>query len=160
MAHAVPSTSPGADSSFFYRALQPGDLKSFYGIEEVLRDLRGWVFFVGGQMIGIAAVMRDPELTGTLMEDDARLFGFLDVKGQQPLEAGMVGLKQMRKHLRENTEDVFVQCDVVNFPFAPRLLTMLGFKPTEEFRVDRRNGKYLRVWQWQHLGQSSVSSAA
>jgi hypothetical protein len=82
MAHAVPSTSPGADSSFFYRALQPGDLKSFYGIEEVLRDLKGWVFFVGGQMIGIAAVMRDPELTGTLMEDDGGGHGGLKADAQ------------------------------------------------------------------------------
>jgi hypothetical protein len=135
--------------SFLYRELQPGDLKKFYGVEEILRDLKGWVFFIAGEMVGIAAVMRDPERAGSLLEDsEARLFGFLDVKGKPEIGFGMAGLKQMRKHLREQTEDVHVQCDDVTFAHAPRLLQLLGFKPTEEFRVDRRNGKYLRVWRF------------
>jgi hypothetical protein len=68
----------------------------------------------------------------------------------------MVGVKQMRKHLREMTEDVYVQCDNVRFEHAPRLLQILGFKPTDEHRIDQRNRKPLRVWKWQPSAQSSA----
>ena len=61
---------------------------------------------------------------------------------------GAAMVRALQKGLEYHNRTCVVQCD--DKPTAPRLLRLLGFTPTEDFRVSAKNELTpLRIWQWQ-----------
>lgn len=115
--------------------------------DSAIRDLFAGV--VDGKVIAMAGVIRDPRFHGSMFEEMGRWIGFLQLAdGVPPLGARAVHV--MRSYLKQQTEDIIVQCED-SFPKSERLLRLLGFKPTEELMpVFRQPGRKLRVWIWRH----------
>jgi hypothetical protein len=51
-------------------------------------------------------------------------------------------IRALKSHLRQHNETVYTICGAPDFPKAGRLLSMVGFAPTEEMVVDKR------IWRW------------
>ena len=68
---------------------------------------------------------------GGLLEHEGRRFVVLDVtKGCEAY--GLKMLLAMRRMIRAQSGKLYVQCQQQVYPQAPRLLTCLGFTPTDE----------------------------
>ena len=83
------------------------------------------------------------------LEWDGRLWVSFDVlKGGTEFGAAMV--RALRRGLNVHNRTCCVQCDDVEMPKAKRLLTLLGFTPTNDFYPDARAGEQpLRIWTWE-----------
>ena len=131
------------------RRATPEDERAFFAHNDpCIRDL-----FAGiedGKVIAMAGVIRDPRYHGSMFEEMGRWIGFLQLADDVP-PLGARAVHAMRAYLKRQTEDIIVQCSDVH-PKAERLLTLLGFIPTEEFMpVFRHPERKLRIWQWQSL---------
>lgn len=125
----------------------PEEERAFFGANDpAIRDLRCAV--VGGQVVAMSGVIRDPRYYGTIFEEDGRWVGFLQLAPDSaPL--GVNAVIAMRRYLESQTEPLIVQWDDA-YPTAEKLLRVLGFTPTDEFLPDIRNPpRKLRVWSWQ-----------
>lgn len=76
---------------------------------------------------------------GGLIDCAGRSFVVLDTVGDCSA-FGSAMLWAMRRMIRRQSGSLYAQCQVAKFPQAPRLLTWLGFSPTDELL----NGA--RVW--------------
>jgi hypothetical protein len=125
----------------------PEEEMRFFGHRDpCIRDLRCAV--ANGRVVAMSGVMRDPQYHGTIFEEDGRWIGFLTVAPDARL-AGWTVIAAMRRFLKEQTEPIVVQMDDA-YPQAPRLLAVLGFRPTDEILADFRNpSRKLRIYQWQ-----------
>lgn len=99
------------------------------------------VALAGGAVRAIGGLANEAE-TG-------RVWGFLNVKDGAE-RFGVRVVRALLRGLKDWNGTVFVQCD--ELPSAERLLNVLGFKPTDETRLDAERGepKVLRVWTWQN----------
>lgn len=125
----------------------PEEEKAFFGnCDPAIRDLKCAV--IGGAVVAMAGVIRDPRYYGSIFEEDGRWVGFLQLApGAAPL--GVNAVIAMRRYLEAQTEPIIVQWDDA-YPTAEKLLRVLGFSPTQEFMPDYRDtSRKLRVWQWQ-----------
>lgn len=100
----------------------PEEICRFFGIE-------AWVGIKDDRVVGIAGFRRDGD----------RVWGFLDLSGKPP---PLTMIKAIKRRLDETDEPVYVGCAEHLFPSAPKLLTLLGFAPTEE------TVQGMRVWAW------------
>lgn len=81
---------------------------------------------------------------GFAKDAHGRLWAWLDTKPGIVAGNGRAVVRAVRRHLEAAGAPVFVHCHADKHPTAERLLTVLGFKPTEEV-ID---GK--RIWVWQN----------
>lgn len=128
------------------------DELAFFGRHDpAVRDLRCAV--VDGEIVAMSGLMRDPSYYGSLFEDEGRWIGFLTLKpGAAPL--GWPAVVAIRQFLRTQTETIIVQHDDLE-PKAERLLKVLGFQPTDEFKPHfLEKTRKLRTWAWQPQPQS------
>lgn len=134
-------------SGVIIRPASRQEISAFYP-KSPITPLDAEVAIVDGEPIAMGGVVREPLAAGTLLEDDAPLIAFLDVRKQTgPL--GVKAVLAMRRGLKRHGVKVLVQCDA-DHPTAERLLRLLGFKPTDKLRADaRERGHKLRIWQWQ-----------
>jgi hypothetical protein len=79
------------------------------------------------------------------VKDDPRLWAFLDVVPMSP-KNGLKVVRALLKGLKEIGREAAIQCDG---DFAERLLSVIGFKKTDEVRKDWRTGEPRGVWTWQ-----------
>jgi hypothetical protein len=83
-----------------------------------------------------------PVALGGFFRWNDRLWGHFEMKAEAK-RGGVAMVLAGRRALKDRDEPVFVQCDVDEFPGAPRLLTALGFRETEEefggYKVWRRD---------------------
>lgn len=129
------------------RPATPEEELVFFGHNDAcIRDLSAAL--VDGKIVAMCGVLRDPRYHGSIFEEDGRWIGFLSLgDGVPPL--GFQAVLGMRHYLQAQTEPIIVQCYSM-FPKAEKLLTVLGFKPTDEFMADFREPSLkLRIWQWQ-----------
>lgn len=129
------------------RPATPEEEREFFAHNDpCIRDLVAGL--IDGVVVAMAGVIRDPRYHGSIFEEDGRWIGFLSLApGAQPL--GMRPVLVMRQYLKAQTEDIVVMCDETK-PKAERLLTILGFKPTDELQADfRQPSRKLRIWAWQ-----------
>lgn len=81
---------------------------------------------------------------GIVVEDaERRSWGFLDIRADRVGNHGPKVVRAVRRYLDALGKPVLVLCHAEQFPTAPKLLTVLGFKPTDTYA----DGK--RVWLWQ-----------
>lgn len=125
----------------------PAEEAAFFGGNDpAIRDLR--CATIGGTVVAMAGVIRDPRYYGSVFEEDGRWIGFLQLAPDAAL-LGVHAVIAMRRYLETQTEPIIVQWDDA-YPTAEKLLRVLGFTPTDEFMPDYRDiSKKLRVWLWQ-----------
>lgn len=125
----------------------PQEERAFFGANDPsIRDLR--CAEVGGQVVAMSGVIRDPRYYGTIFEEDGRWVGFLQL-APDAAPLGVNAVIAMRRYLETQTEPLIVQWDDA-YPTAEKLLRVLGFTQTDEFLPDIRSPpRKLRVWQWQ-----------
>ena len=133
-------------SGYTIREPNERELKEFYNAPALPRFERVWGLFLCDGMVAVSGVIPDPQLIGSPLEEVARTIGFLDVRPGVPLFAAMDIVRRMRAWLRDTERTVWVQHDD-KFPRSERLLTALGFRPTNEVRRDLQNtDRQLRMW--------------
>lgn len=125
------------------------DIKAFYagiyypGIQDAMAA------YIDGKVVGIAGVLRDPVYDGTIIEEHGKIIGFIDAEPEAKC-LGVNAILAIRQYLRDRGREICVLCDSNNYPDAPKLLTVLGFKETSEVQRDSRNTKRtMQVWTWQ-----------
>jgi len=96
-----------------------GDYLAFF--REVIP---GWVIYHGGERVGMAGI--------TYNKLNDRWWAYLNINGDLDRAGGLRLVREMRAGLSNLAEDVYVLCDEGNHPSAPRLLSALGFEPTDE----------------------------
>jgi hypothetical protein len=121
---------------------------AFFGRrDEAVRDLMAGV--ENGKVIAMAGLCRDPRYYGSIFEDAGRWIGFLQLAPDTP-PLGFQPVLAMRHYLRGQSEDIIVQCDD-RMPKAEKLLTVLGFKPTDQ--CTQFSGHKLRIWLYRNRPQ-------
>lgn len=128
---------------------------AFFGHNDpCIRELKAGI--QDGKVVAMSGVIRDPRYHGSLFEEDGRWIGFFQLAPDVSPQLGFQPVLAIRHWLQEQTESVIVQCDDA-YPKAEKLLTILGFKPTDEFQADfRQPSRKLRIWIWQHSAQSQA----
>lgn len=120
----------------FVREATAADYIAFYRYEKV----PAYCLWVDGERVAM----------GGLIEREGELWAFFDVKRPLTKEQGLDAVRNLRRGLdwaRSLGRDVFIICDKENYPQAPRLLKLCGFKPTEIIH----NGSEV----WKCLGSNS-----
>jgi hypothetical protein len=88
---------------------------------------------VNGKVVAMVAIVRDP--------DGMRTWATLDVaKDTAP---SMTLVRALMRGLKDRGGVIHVACNALQHPNAPKLLRVLGFRPTLEERAN------MRVWEWQ-----------
>lgn len=129
------------------RATAEDEREFFAHNDPCIRDLYAGI--ENGNVIAMAGVIRDPRYHGSMLEEMGRWIGFLQL-ADDVLPLGARAVHAMRAYLKQQTEDIIVQCEDA-LPKSERLLRLLGFQPTEEFMpVFRHPERKLRVWLWRH----------
>src|SRR5262245_5751750 len=100
-------------------------------------------FYGAVQSLHVAMAAGRPVALGGFVEEEGRLWVFLDVRDGAAAHGAAI-VRALRRELREANRTVFAPCNAGRFPRAQRLLRLLGFEPTEETRHD------MRVWKWQN----------
>jgi hypothetical protein len=100
-------------------------------------------FYGAVQSLHVAMVAGRPVALGGFVEEEGRLWVFLDVRDGAAAHGASI-VRALRRELRQANRTVFAPCNAGRFPRAERLLRLLGFEPTEETRHD------MRVWTWQN----------
>lgn len=133
------------------RPATPEEERAFFAHNDpCIRDLMAGV--QDGHVIAMAGVMRDPRYHGSIFEEDGRWIAFLQLAPNIP-PLGFQPVLAMRHYLKQQTEDIIVMCDDT-LPKAEKLLSVLGFSPTDKFEADfRQPTRKLRIWLWQHSPQ-------
>lgn len=130
---------------------------AFFGRNDPgLKALRG-MFDADNRCIAAAGVMRDPRFYQSMFEEDGAWIGFLQLApGASPIGAHAV---VAMRHWLKNHADMPIQVQHEGFqPKAERLLTILGFKPTDKYQADfRKPSRKLRIWIWQPPQHSQPS---
>lgn len=126
--------------------------QAFFGrCDPAIRDLH--CAAIGEQVVAMSGLMRDPRYYGSIFEEDGRWICFLSLAPDAPL-LGWPAVVAMRQFLKKQTEPMVVQ-HYHTEPKAERLLTVLGFNPTDEVIPDFRDpSRKLRIWTWQSRPQS------
>lgn len=125
------------------------DIKSFYSGIVYPGIIDSMAAYIDGKVVGIAGTILDPTYDGTLLDYKARVIGFIDANPEAKC-LGVNAILAIREFIRSKGRELYVQCDANNYPDAPRLLTVLGFKMTDEVQRDSRNSnKLMQVWKWQ-----------
>jgi hypothetical protein len=129
------------------RLATPEEVKAYNGYcPPGMRIVHG--AFQGGKPIGMCGIIRDPAYYGSLLEEDGRWFAILDID-PVPKEFGLQVMISIRHFLKSFTEPLWAYCDT-SFPTAEKLLTAVGFRPTEEICANwRKPSQKVRVWKWQ-----------
>lgn len=131
-----------------FRPISNDEARAFYGgvLYPGVTDITG--AFLDGKLVGVSGVLVDPSHFGTMFEESARKIGFLDAT-EDAKKLGYRAMLAIRAKMKTMDDTVFVQCDSVNYPDAPKLLKALGFVETDEMEKDARNNvTTLRVWKW------------
>ena len=89
---------------------------------------------VDGAIIAMAGFVRK----------DGRTWAFLDVSTEH-IVPRLVLVRSIIRRMRARGGLIYVSCDAAKFPNAPKLLRVLGFRPTLEMASDGQ----MRVWEWQ-----------
>lgn len=100
-----------------------GDYLAFYR-----NVIPGWVIYHGGERVGMAGISHS--------NVDGRWWAYLNLKSDLDGEGGLRLVREMRAGLEMISEDVYVLCEEHIYATAPRLLRILGFKPTDEVNGD------------------------
>lgn len=103
-----------------------------------------------GKIIAIAGVWRDPTTYGSIFDEYVgRWIAFLDAKPEAK-RAGVAIIREINAYLRTFKGELCAHHDS-RFPTAERIMTILKFRPTDEFVANPyEQGKKLRVWKrWQ-----------
>ena len=137
------------------------ELKRFYATATLpkIECIEG--VFQGGELIGVGGILADPLFVDTPMEDVSRRIAFLDIRAEAP---GLEVVRHLRGQLAKEIGPIWVQHDD-KFPQSERLLRLLGFRPTHEWRRDYKNtDRQLRMWckpagHGMHGSTSSFNSA-
>lgn len=131
------------------------ELRAFYGYADFgFRDVFCGV--VDGRIVAVSGTVPDPRYEGTIFEDDYPFVGFLELAPGVTEGLGPQAVRAIRRYLRAQTQPIIVQHDD-GYPKAERLLRVLGLTPTDDFRIDLRANRPLRIWIWQPSLQSQPS---
>lgn len=134
-----------------YVVREPSDreLKFFLEMTVLPRVIEVKGAFLNDELAAIAGIVLDPAACGTLLEDDAELFGFFNSKPGIPTGIGLDIVRRMRDFIRGYSEPIYIQHDNA-FPTSEKFLRALGFKPTHKMRTALHDPKRtLRLWIWQ-----------
>ena len=103
--------------------------------------------FRGGEMIGMAGILRDPTYYGSLLEEDGPWIAIFETEAVSAAVAIRM-VKMMARLVRTFPETLLTYCDD-RHPTAERLLRIIGFEPTESFRAHWDRTKHrARIWKW------------
>lgn len=131
------------------RQASADEVKAFYGGIRIREVIEAYGAFIDGTPVFMGGIMIDPLKCNTIFNESARLIGFFDVKSNE-FSLGARSVLAIRNHMRRIGREIFVQCDEGSHKTAERLLSILGFFPTEEIERDSRSPqKQMRVWRWQ-----------
>lgn len=83
-----------------------------------------------------------PAALGGYYRDGYRTWVFLDVRPPAGVPTRSI-VRGLRQGLEARGGTIHCICDDEKFPNAPRLLALLGFRPTCEMRG------HMRIWEWQ-----------
>lgn len=111
------------------RPARADEVAEFYAGRETPYELMR----VNGVIVAMVALVRDP--------DGMRTWATLDVApGAAP---SMTLVRALIRGLKDRGGVIHVACNALQHPQAPKLLRVLGFRPTLEERAN------MRVWEWQ-----------
>lgn len=113
------------------RGAAPHEVAAFFCPQETKYDL----VKIGDEIVAMAGFVRE----------GSRLWAVLDLKLDTGLSPVLV-VRGLRRGLERRGGVIFTACDHLKYPSAPKLLMLLGFKPTSERRGT--NNEY-EVWEWQ-----------
>ena len=132
--------------AYEFRCPTKEELRLYYEVRVLPEMTEVHGLFVNDELRGTIGIMKDPDYGGSLIDDEARMLGFMDVR-DVPKVLGMDVARHMRYELDKRGGALYVQHDD-SFPTAEKFLRVLGFKPTAEKRKDLQNtGRYLRLWR-------------
>ncbi len=101
---------------------------------------------IDGKAVALGG-LASPTFANTLLDDE--VWGYFEVMAEAGVYANRI-IRYMRGIMDQSGhETILIQCDD-DHATAPKLLKLLGFKPTDQLREDQRdNQQSLRVWKWQ-----------
>jgi len=140
-----------------FRLATTAEVKSFCNtVPNGIREAWGAFDTSNGDiMLGVAIVLRDPLYVGSPFEDEADWYAIFELRSQSP-GLGLRIILGFADHLKRfDGEPLYVWHDH-RFPTAERLLRILGFQPTDQFRSYWEKGSpKMRIWKrWPESARS------